>query len=266
MAITSYIVTFDGNSLTNVAGLSILGLDPYRPPRRSLTQYVMARADRSRVNSAFYTAKEITVKVAIQRGTRELAENSFDALMSMLMGISKALIVPEGGSVRQYTCTLKDAVMQKSGTSYIEADLIFTTDDSFGYETGYTTVLSLSGITSNTRGDAVPFGGSAPWQPPLITVFYTAVSGGASKSVVIGNAGTGQQITVTRSWATGDRLEIDCLNRTVKVNGTDVAFTGGFPEFQGAINGATTVGNWSYQDTFTTRTFNATITHYRRYI
>lgn len=260
MAITSITASFDGNQLTSISGLSILATDPYKAPKRTLSSFLLARTNKMRTTSAFYTQKSVSIRIAIQTPSRGVTEQSFDALMKIVQGQTKELILSQAGGVRKYFCTLASVDMVRAGGSYMEFTLVFNCDDNFGYDTGYTTALSLSGITAATRGDAVPFDGSAPWQAPLITIFYTALTGGTSKSVVIGNLATGQQITVTRTWAAGDRLEIDTYNRTVKVNGTEVAFTGAFPEFAPAL------GNWTYSDGLTTRTFNATITYYKRYI
>lgn len=260
MAITNLIATFDSSALTSIAGVSVLGTDPYAPPKRTLSQYLLARTDKRKTNSAFYTEKKVTVRVGISRITRDVAEQSLDALLTLLQGINKELVISQAGGVRKYYCTLSDSVILRGGGAYIELNLIFSCDESFGYDTGYTQALNLTNITTSTRGDALPFGGSAPWQVPLIVITYSAMTGSTSKSVIIGNSATAAQITITRTWAAGDRLEIDCFNRTVKVNGSDVAFTGGFPEF------APQLGNWSYSDQFTTRTFSALITYYKRYI
>lgn len=72
----------------------------------------------------------------------------------------------------------------------------------------------------------------------------------SSSTVNIGNAATGQTIAVTRTFAAGDVLIIDTVNKTVKVNGVEIFFSGAFPEFKlGA-------GGFGYSDTFATRSFN----------
>ena len=93
------------------------------------------------------------------------------------------------------------------------------------------------------------FLGNAPEQYPVITITLTAVTGGSAASIFVGNNGTGQQLTITRTWSASDVLVIDTFNRTVKVNNVEVDFGGHSPLF---APGAGTLG---YVDTFTTRTF-----------
>lgn len=254
------LATFNNVLFTSVPGLTVLATNPYLPPKRKLSIDSLARSDKSKLSSAFYTGRQIAVRVGISRTSRALVEQSLDALMALLQAYEKELVLSQAGSVRKYFCTLADVVAVKSGGSYLELNLIFECSDSFGYDTGYSTALSLSGVTSSTRADAIPFTGSAPWQVPVITIYYTAMSGGTDGTVIVGNSATGQQVTVVRDWGAGDRLEIDSANKTVKVNGSIVAFSGAIPEW------APTLGNWGYSDSFTTRTFNATITYYARNI
>ncbi len=260
MSMNNLFATFNGTNIASVNGVTILATDPYKPPKRALSVYSLARSNKSKVNSAFFTERRITIKIGIQRSSRDLVEQSFDTLIALLQGLEKDLVLSQSGGVRKYTVTLEDMSIKRSGGAYTEIDLIFRCSDSYGYDTDYTIALNQAGITSSTRGDAIPFAGSAEFQAPLIRITYTAVTGGTAKTVVIGNPVTGQQITATRDWVSGDVLEIDSLNQTVKVNGTEIEFTGAFPEW------APSLGNWSYSDTLTTRTFTARITYFKRYV
>lgn len=257
---TANFAKFNDTNLDTVPGLTVLATNPYAPPRRKLSIYEIARTDKSKTNSAFYVERNILVRVGISRTTRNFLEQSMDTLMNLLQGLEKELVLPQSGTVRKYYATLSDINTRKDGGSYIELDLIFACSDRFGYETGYTTALDVTGSTSASRGDAIPFGGSAPWQVPVITIYYSALAGGSAKTVTVGNNITGMQVSITRTWTVGDRIEIDAFNRTVKVNGTVVAFTGAIPEW------APGLGNWTYTDNFTSRTMNAKITYYKRYV
>ena len=260
MSITNLIATFDDVSLTSIAGVSILATNPYRPAKRTLSQYLLARTDKRVTASTAFTSKLIAVRVAIHGTTRADAETKQDSLLALLQGESKELVLSQGAGVRKYFCTYQDYNYVQEGGAYLELDLIFSCDDSFGYDTAYTTALSITNVTSSTRGDQIEFKGSALWQAPKIVIQYSAVSGGSSNSVSVGNPATGQVCTITRNIQAGDRIEIDTLNRSVTVNGMEVEFDGAWPEWQPKV------GNWSYSDTLTTRTFSATITYYKRYV
>lgn len=252
-------VLFNGVNLETIIGLTILMTDPYKPPKRDLLMSKLARSDKSKVSSAFYKEKRIIVRVGVTRATRALLEQSLDSLANLVQAAEKELVLLQGGSQRKYYATLGDTVLLESGGSYAEMDLVFECSDPFGYEMGATLLLAISGYTSYYRGDQLNFGGSAMWQVPVITITYTAVSGGDSKSVTIGNQQTGQAITIMRTWAAGDVITVDAFNRAVQVNGVDVDFTGAIPEWK------TGIGYWYYRDTFTSRTFNGSIRCVRRY-
>lgn len=253
---------FDGNNLAAlINGLTVLGIDTYKPPKRKLSIMQIARTNKNKTNSAYFNSRPIVVRVGITRSTRDATEQSVDDLMSIIQGIDKELWVPQAGTTRKYICTLGDTNVLTGSGAYWEAELIFQAADIHGYDTAYTTIINnLTGITSATRTDQYNFQGSADWQVPYIRVSLTAVTGGAAASMTIGNAATGQKIVITRTFNAGDVIEIDTNAETVKVNGVEVAFTGALPRF------AKGLGNITYADTFTTRTFNYLAYYYKRYV
>lgn len=257
--LTGHWAKFDNTNFNTVQELSILSIDAYKQPNRRLSVDHIARTNKDKVASAFYGGKVIEVRVAITAPSREVVEQRVDTLMGFLQGIEKELWVPQSGGSRRFTATLSDVDVQVSGGAYWESILRFTCSDQFGYDTEYTTLLNMTGVTASTRADQYNFGGSADFQTPYISIFYTAVSGG-NGSVIIGNSATGQQLTIAASFVAGSRLEVDCLNQTVKINGTEVAFTGAFPRF------AKGTASLTYLDNFTSRTYNYFVYYYRRWV
>jgi hypothetical protein len=260
----SHIASFDGNSLNAIAGLSVLSVDAWKPPKRSLSLYNIARTNKSKNSSAFYTEKYVVLRCSITRDTRALAEVSLNSLMTILQGLEKSLVVPGAGTQESFICTYQDFVPKVGGGAYMEFDLVFACSDRFGYETTLTLLKQVSNYTSSTRSDSFTVGGSAPWQQPVITYTVNSVTGGTNATVTFGNDLTGQVVTITRTWTAGDVLVIDKPNGTVKVNGIDVVFTGGIPEWAPSINGS--LGYLTYSDTFTARDVSYNAIHYRRYI
>lgn len=260
MSQITYPVTFDGVDLNIVPGLTVLSTDPYKPAKRSLNSALIAHSDRSRLMSAYYTERNITVRVGITRTTRRLLEQSVDSLMNIIQGREKELVIPQSTGLRTYTSTFADAVTDKDGGSYLEFELIFSCSDRFGYDIASTLLLQITNYTSSNRSDRLEFGGSAEWQAPVITFTYSVITDGTTKTVTVGNSNTGQEVNITRTWAAGDVVEIDSKNKTVKVNGIEVAFTGAIPEWN------TGFGYWYYQDNFSTRTFSGQIRHTRRFV
>lgn len=260
MSIINYFAIFNGYNLTTVPGLTVLATNPWMPARRKLALNILARSNKSKTNSAFYTERIITVRVCIQRNSRDAVEQAIDILMTNIQGLEKELWLAQSGTVRKYYCTYSGYAIQRAGGAYWEADLQFTCSDNFGYDTSYTPIITNRTTSTATAADQYNFTGSAPFQAPIITVKLTAVTGGAPGTMTIGNSNTGQNISITRTWAVNDFVEIDSVAETVKVNGAIVAFTGAFPKF------ATGLGTISYADTFTTRTVVRNAYYYKRWI
>lgn len=258
----AYPVSFDGIDLTSITGLTVLKTDPYRPPRRNVEMAELARRSQNKLSSAFYREKRITVRVGITRATRALAEVSLDSLYAILQRTDRPLIVPYGGSRRKFTATYEDSVFddEKEGGSYVEKDLVFTCSDVFGYDLAETLLLQITNYTSHYRSDKLTFGGSAPTQAPYIVLTYSVVTTGTNRTVQIGNSDTGQQVAITGTWVAGDKIEVDCLNGSVKVNGIEVDFVGAIPDWEVGF------GWWYYNDNFHARTFSGQIRHARRYV
>lgn len=259
-AYVNYPAMFNGAELTSISGLTILATNPYLMPKRKLTMANLSQSNNAKVSSAFYNEKNILVRVGITRTTRALLEASLDSLWIILDLIEGELIINQGITRRLYYATLSDSIVSKDGGSYIEMDLIFSCSDRFGYDLASTLLLQVSGATAAVRTDTVTVSGSAPWQVPVITLTYTAITGGTTKKVTIGNSGTRQEVSIVRTWTAGDVVAIDSFNKTVKVNGAIVDFTGAIPEW------APGTGFLHYSDEFTTRTYSSTTNYVKRYV
>lgn len=258
--VNATVVSFDGTDLSTISGLRILATTAYQPAKRKLATSDIARTNRSTIDSAFYNKRTVSIGIGINRATRDLVEQSLDSLYTILQGREKILQVKQSGGNRQYTATYSDTVFKVEGGAYIEAALVFETSDHFGYDANPTLLLQVSGYTSGQRTDALTVGGSAPWQQPIITLTLTSLTGSSTRSVIIGNGATGQAVTISRTWASGDVIQISAPDGTVKVNGIAVAWSGAIPEF------APSTGYLTYSDTFTARTFSNNVIYYKRYV
>lgn len=262
MSKITYSAIFNDTDLTSVNGLTVLKTNPYRPAKRKVDISDLVRTNKSKINSAFYNEKTVSVTVEITRNTRALMETSLDSLMAILQPIDKPLVLNQSGGQRKYYCTYEDYVVNEDaeGGSFIELELVFKCSDRFGYDINPTQLLAFTGFTSNNRSDQLTFSGSALWQVPIITVTFSSVTSATTKTVTIGNASTGQAIVVTRTWVAGDVIIVDAFNRSVTVNGVETAFTGAIPEFNKGS------GYWYYVDTFSARTMTGQITCAPRYV
>lgn len=265
----NYIVNFNNNQLNSINGVQVYSID-YFGNERTLNLFALARRNARKLTSAFYQAKKIYISVYITGNNRDNADQIFDTLMGYIQSGEGSLVIQQSGTVRQYTATFSKIDKNNSGTGrgiaqppqggFADITLEFECSDSYGYDTNYTLITNQSSLTSGNVNVAYTQGGSAEWQVPFIQAQYTALTGSAPNTVTVGNQATGQAIQVSRTWSAGDLLQVDSRNRTVQVNGLDVAFTGAFPEFNTGLQ------NLYIQDSFTTRTLKLYAYVYNRYV
>lgn len=249
-----------------VSGLRVLQTNTLLPATKSLSSAVLAYMNKTKVTQGFFTDRKVVVSCLIQKTTQTELETAFEALWPIISGTEGALVVTEAGVQRQYTATWSDFALKSVGKAWASFDLIFTCSDTYGYDTAATTLIDQSGITTQpntlTMADVL---GSAEWQVPIITLFISALTGGTNATVTVGNPATAQTISITRNWTAADQVEIDCQNRTVKVNGTLVAFTGAFPEYNPLALTTAGQSKVTVTDTLTTRTLRVLVTYYKRW-
>lgn len=256
----SHQVSFGGNIVNAVPGVSIYSLDPYNPSNRTLNIFNVARLSAQKVASAFYQGRTINMGVYIQAANRAAADAVLDALLKILTGLEQPFIVPQSGLVRQYTATLGPVQVNAAGAGFMDLTFSFLCSDSYGYDTTYSIIANQTGLTSGNVTTQYTQGGTADTQGPFIQAKYTALSGASNKAVTVTNPANGQACVITRTWGVNDLLQIDSRNKTVQVNGADVAFSGAIPEWGLGTQKV------NITDAFTTRTFDWYAYVYNRYV
>lgn len=266
MANNTYRFIFDTKVPTLlVDGFSVLAIND-DPPTRTLGSFILARSDKRKVNSAFYTERHILITCNLTQNSRALFDAQFDVLMGLLEGLEKVLIIPQGNGLRQYTATLAGIRITEAAGGYSEFILDFLCSDNYGYDLNFTQLLAASGRTLYNYTDNFNLQGSAPYQVPIIKVTISAVTNG-SASIMLTNPGTNQTIVINRTWAAGDLLIVDSQNKSVQVNGVDVDYTGAIPEWSSnnLTGNGNTIGYLNYQDGFLTRTMSIFVYYYKRW-
>lgn len=259
-------ITFDSNNLqsyvpSTAVGIITNAIEHTNLPDKDAALYGLANTNQSVIPYVGYPSKKITITGVIVGSTSANLDSRIDSFKQYFLGKDKNLDIEYNGSTRRYVATANGiAVTRQQLALFATFQIEFICTLPFGKNTSATTALSASGRTLSGYTDSYTFLGSGPAQLPLITITYSAVSGGAS-FVAFGNNGNGQGITITdQTWIAADVLEIDVANRTVKKNGVEIDFLGAFPEF------APGAQNFSYSDGFTTRTFAITVTYYPMYL
>lgn len=260
-------ISFDSNSLQTFnqstrVGIVTNSIDFANIPNKVLNLYQLAHANQSVIPFINYPSKQVTIAGAIVGSTQADLDSRLDTFRAYFNGVEKNLDINFSGATRRFTATVNTINITRSVNGlYATFSIEFICTIPFGYDTGSTTALNGTGRTSSVYTDNYTFLGTAPVQLPVATITLTAVSSTGSQQLFWGNNGNGQGITITRSnWTTGDVVIIDCVNRTVKVNGVSVDFTGAFPEFPPGSQAI------SYSDTFTSRTMTENVVYNKRYL
>lgn len=253
-------ISFDGNSL-QTANIITGDIDHHGGPTKSMPMYAVAHGNRSAIPWVGYPAKQITITGTLKSDSVADMDALIDTFKGYFTGVNANLDIGYNGGTRRYIATAQSPdVKRPGGLTHATFTVVFDCTYPFGQDINPTTAFNVSSRTLGIYADAITLNGSAPYQYCLITITYGTITGGTAASVVIGNNANNQQITITRNWATNDVLQIDVLNKTVSVNGTQVDYTGAFPEFP---KGANYLG---YTDTLTTRSFTELVTYYARWL
>lgn len=251
-------VYFAGNDLSILVGAALTDHDFNNLPNRVLSLHKLARANKSVLTSAEYSSKEATVNFIIKGCDRGESEAVMERLKSYLRPINSPLIVSQA----EREITFDDATLNEVNYRWVSnklvVTLVFVIADPVGHEDTNTILLNVT-VTTSTSSNAVDNDGSFDSEP-IINVLVTTVTGGTAQSMSIKNEETGQGITMTRTWANSDTVEIDSSDKTITINGAISDYTGQFPTFPPGN------GSLGYSDTFSTRSVGLTATYQKRFI
>jgi len=263
-------ILYDSNNLQTYNRVTQTGIitddiDLDSLPDRDLSIYAMAHSNASTIPFGNYPRKVIPVTGTIKAPTSAALDALLDTFRGYFRGKDKNLDIGYNGTTRRYTATHNGiSIKRGNDKTFARYSINFVCTIPFGTDTTNTTALNATGRTLNGYSDAHTFLGTAPNQLPVVTITLTAVSATGSQQMFWGNNDTGQGIVITRSgWANGDVVVIDSsdpLNQKVTVNGTQVDFSGAFPEFS---PGAHTM---TYTDSFNSRTANHNVVYKPRYM
>lgn len=254
-------VLFNSVDLATVEGVEVTSIDHHKRPVRSNSWQKLARQDGKKLVKSDYDERVIAI-TAILRGTnRATYEVNRDKLFQYLDVQEATLRVPQSGGNRDYTCTVDEIDYVDNPVGGFSKVMIkfVASNPPFGRDTSNTTATN-SRFTGAAKTDTfVAIGGSVA-ALPVITLTLNSGTGLTSTYMEITNPASGKTLRVTRTWTAADVLVIDTENKTVKVNGTDVDYTGVFPSW------APTDTQLQYADTFTTRNVTMNMVYKKRWL
>lgn len=232
-------------------------------PQKELALLGLANNNGSVLPYSQYSSKKVVISGTIKGSSQIDIDSRIDTFKGYFNGLNKNLDIVYAGTTRRYISTVNAISVERNDKTFWANFVVeFICALPFGRDISLTTALNQSGRTLSGYTDAHTFIGSAPAQTPIITLTFTAVTGGTG-FVSFSNIANGQAILITdQTFIAGDVLEIDTRleNRTVKKNGVEIDFLGAFPEF------APGAQSFAYADGFTTRTFTELVQYYPEYV
>lgn len=257
-------ISYNGNSL-QTSNILTSDIPHETSPLEDDKIYQLAHGNMSVVPYIAYKNRAFSVSgtlVSDNITDMDTLVDTFKSYFALSTGTYANLDIGYASSTRRYYATVNQVIITRpKGLNYAQFKVDFVTQQPFGMDTTSTSILSATGRTLALYNDNFTFGGTAPYQLPVWTVTETTVGGSpATGFVSIGNNTTGQAIVVNRTWTSGDVLVVDCYNKLVTVNGSNVAFSGAFPEFP---PGSQTL---NYTDNFSSRTFSISVVYTKLYL
>lgn len=254
-------VSFNGFNLSSITDVSLYNYEFNNLPTRQLRSFKLANQDRSALTTADYMDKRITVNFHIIECTREAAEVALLELRRRTQAIKGTLSVSQYNRTVTYTATL-EAMTERWVANNMDVVMTFYCNEPLG--TDSVTETLIDALDTNTTTAPTDFeitlNGSSYHQFPIITVTVNSVTDGTDGTMSIMNSGNSDEVEITRDWASSDVLEINTFLKTVKVNGTEVDYSGKVPDFEVGTTDIT------YDDDFSARDVDVEAEYNRRYI
>jgi len=259
-------ITFNSNDLqtydpaTNV-GIITNSIDHTSIPDKQTELYAKADANGSSIPAINYPSKKITIGGVIKGSSQSDLDTRIDAFKAYFNGKNKNLDISYICSSRRYIATANTiSITREQKALYATFTIEFICTNPFGMDTSATTIMSQLNYTSATYTVTPTIAGSAPYQLPVFTITIDALTG-TGDYIRISNGNNNQEIMIYGiSLANGDVIVIDCANRTVTRNGSQIDYYGTFLELEPGANSIT------YADGFTTRQVDIVATYNKRYL
>lgn len=249
-------ITFDGNDL-QTASILTSSIQHASIPAKDMKLLSLAHANRSSIPYSNYPSRSIRISGKLVAASIAAMDALEDTFKGYFRGQDKNLDIDFNSGTRRYIATLSGlSIDRPGGLQFANFDAEFVCTEPFGRNTASTSALSADNRTSAAYTDEHTFLGTAPYQLPVITITIDAVTGGTG-FLKFSNSGNGQGILITgQTFAAADVIIIDCVEKSVTLNGEDIDFIGAFPEFPPGTQ------SFSYTDGFTTRTFDIDVDYY----
>lgn len=231
-------------------------------PDKIMGLYALADADGSSIPAINYPSKKVTIGGVIKGSTQANLDSRLDTFKGYFIGKDKNLDITYGASTRRYVATANAvSVVRRQRALFATFQIEFLCTNPFGLDTSASDLFAThTGSTVATFTETPTVGGNAPFQLPIITITLTALTG-AGDYVQISNDNNNQELLIYgQLLANGDVIVIDCVERTVTLNGNEIDYDGTFLELEPGASSIT------YTDGFTTRTVTVAASYVKRWL
>lgn len=260
-------LSFNSNSLQTFnratqVGIITNSIEHTNIPDKVMALYGLADADGSSIPAINYPSKKVTIGGVIKGSTQADLDSRIDAFKGYFIGKDKNLDITYGSSTRRYIATANAvSVVRQQKALYATFQIEFLCTNPFGLDTSASPLFTThTGSTVATFTETPTVGGNAPFQLPIFTITLTAISG-SGDYVLISNDNNNQEILINGAGlVAGDVIVIDCVQRIVTKNGSEIDYYGTFLELEPGANSLT------YTDGFTTRTVTVAASYTKRWL
>ena len=253
--------SFNAYGLDNASVVTSVALYDSMPERNHPTAKIGRRDGLAEEADDFSeNIKEFSGKII--KSTASLLEAELSEFKKNMAVNNGNLDIVVDGVRRRYIATCMNtasifANRQGYHITTVPFNVVFQCDEfPFGRAIEYTTEAAYS-ITPKVAGVNVENTGEVPAALVALLNLTTAT---AITALRIENETTGEAMTITRSFATGEFVDIDGENMTVEVDGTPVNYTGVFPTLN--VGNNTIVLTWTGTSIDFSRTLKFRKTYY----
>ena len=260
-------ISFNSNDLQTYSpsthvGIVTNSIEHTNLPDKIAQLFAKADTDGSAISTTNYPSKKITIAGAIHGSTQADLDSRMDTFKGYFNGKDKNLDIAYGSGTRRYIATVNSiSIKRQQKALFAEFSIEFICTNPFGLDTSTTDLWTpKSAFTSATFTEAMTVGGTAPYQLPIITITVNSLTG-AGDYVQISNDNNGQELLIYGlGIQAGDVIVIDCVERTVTIDGQEVDSYGTFLELEPGSNSIT------YTDGFTTRSVDVAAVYTKRWL
>lgn len=208
-------------------------------PSLDLAKRAFPRADGVYAETANFRENHIKIAGTVKHTTRTLLETLMDSMRKSLAEGGVTMRIQWAGAARYYDdCWPVNIDMIFDERDHYHVDwcpysIEFVSLHPYARSLNRTVLDAPYAVTAASTTFIVANAGTAPTEPIISVSVATA---GTLSSLTILNNTNSDSITVARTYNDGDLLEIDSENKTVKVNGSPVDYTGVIPKAEAGDN------------------------------